>query len=270
MFSIIPRFLRDPDGFFRSVQLGEEIRSKISGLALSSAVFLAAYGFVIGLSHSLQQALSSAVKMPLLFLATIAFTLPALYFFSLALMGTSLRMTQVMVVLLTGVGVTAFLLLGLTPVTFFFVLTSRNYAFFQVLAVVFVGISGIIGLYYLWHGMILTNLTSEGRPGWGRVLLLGWIFLYAFVSSQMTWRLSPLIGDPSQPFVLIQPSRDNFFIDAINAFQKAIGAPGGSDSFLNAAALACVVPVGLTLLIVGVAIGASIKSKNGQKTTISP
>lgn len=235
ILTIIPRFLRDPQAFFESVQRGEEIRSKVVSLAVSSVLFLVIYGFVTGLSHSFLQALSSAVKMPLLFVATMAFCLPALYFFSLALLRTQLRMLQVTVVVLAGIGVTAFLLLGLAPVTFFFVLTSGNYAFFQLLAVAFVAVSGCIGLYFLWRGMTRMDLGGEFAPGiFGRVLLGVWIILYAFVGSQMTWRLSPLIGDPEIPFVFLQPSRDNFYVDVIHALERATGiaqlpSAGGGD-----------------------------------------
>jgi hypothetical protein len=235
ILTIIPRFLRDPQAFFESVQRGEEIRSKVVSLAVSLVFFLAIYGFVTGLSHSFLQALSSAVKMPLLFVATMAFCLPALYFFSLALLRTQLGMLQVTAVVLAGIGVTAFLLLGLAPVTFFFVLTSENYAFFQLLAVAFVAVSGCIGLYFLWRGMTRVDLGGEFAPGiFGRVLLGVWIILYAFVGSQMTWRLSPLVGDPEIPFVLLQPSRDNFYIDVIHALERAMGispppVAGGGD-----------------------------------------
>jgi hypothetical protein len=225
ILSFIPRFLRDPMAFFESIQRGEEIRSKVISLAVSSVLSLVTYGFVTGLSHSFLQALSSAVKMPLLFVATMAFCLPALYFFSLALLRTQLRMLQVMAMVLSGIGVTAFLLLGLSPVTLFFVLTSENYPFFQLLAVVFVAISGCIGLYFLWRGMTLVDLGGEFAPGiFGRALLGVWIALYAFVGSQMTWRLSPLIGDPERTyFVFLQPSRDNFYVDVIRAFERATG-----------------------------------------------
>ena len=66
--TIIPTFLRQPREFFQSIGRGEGIGSKARALALSSILFLASYGFVTGLSHSLMQALSSAVKMPVLFI----------------------------------------------------------------------------------------------------------------------------------------------------------------------------------------------------------
>jgi hypothetical protein len=219
--TIVPRFLRDPWSFFEDVRRGEEIGSKAASLALSSVLFLAAYGFVTGLSASFWQALSSAVKMPLLFVATMAFCLPALYFFSLALLGTQLRIMQVAAVVLVGIGVTSLLLLGLAPVTFFFVLTSSNYPFFQLLAVVFVAVSACIGLLYLWRGMTLVDPDRTAAMGRiGRMILAVWLILYAFVGSQMTWRLTPLVGDPDGPFALLRPSRDNFYVDVIHAFER--------------------------------------------------
>jgi hypothetical protein len=212
ILTIVPSFLRDPTAFFESIQRGENIRHKVLALAVSSVVFLAIYGFVTGFSHSLLQALSSAAKMPLLFVATMAFCLPALYFFSLALLRTRLGMLQVTAVVLAGIGVTAFLLLGLSPVTFFFVLTSENYPFFQLLAVVFVATSGCIGLYFLWKGMTLVDLTTEHTPSiFGRALLGVWILLYAF------------IGDPDLSFAFLQPSRDNFVVDVVHAFERVAG-----------------------------------------------
>ena len=221
--TIVPRFLRDPAAFFESVRRGEEIEAKSRSLAVSAILFLAAYGFVMGLSHSFWQALSSAVKLPMLFVATIVFCLPAFYFFSLVL-GTPLKMAQVTTVVLIGISVTAFLLLGLAPVMLFFVLTSKSYPFFQLLSVVFVAISGCIGVYFLWRGMSSVDPANERSPGSLRRMLLGlWFALYAFVGSQMTWRLSPLVGDPALPFILLRPSRDNFYVDVIHALEQAMG-----------------------------------------------
>ena len=70
ILTIVPGFLRDPKAFFESIQRGEDIRSKVFSLAAPSVLFLAIYRFVTGFSHSLLQALSSAAKMHLLFLAT--------------------------------------------------------------------------------------------------------------------------------------------------------------------------------------------------------
>jgi hypothetical protein len=169
--------------------------------------------------------------MPLIILATILFCLPALHAFSLAVLGTRLKLISTTAVVLSGISVTAFLLLGLSPVTFFFVLTSENYPFFQLLAVVFVGISGVIGLTFIWRGMMHVNSEkADGRESAGRKILTVWTGLYGFVATQMTWRLSPLVGDPEIPFLILRPSRDNFYVDVIHAVQKVIGFSEASSS----------------------------------------
>jgi hypothetical protein len=245
LLTILPEFLRDPDEFFRSIQRNENVHEKALLLGLASLFSLLIFGFTTGLSHSLLQGFSSAIKMPILFLSSILFCLPALYFFSLALLGTPLRMIQVLTVVLSGIAVTSFLLLGLAPVTFFFVLTSENYAFFQLLTVIFVGLSSWIGVYFLWRGMThVETARDDALKTLGRRILLLWIGLYAFIGTQMTWRLSPFIADPAQPFVWILPSRDNFYVDVIHAIQRALELPATQIDWL--------IPLGLGLFCIGV------------------
>jgi hypothetical protein len=235
--SLIPEFLRSPETLWDEIRRGKQLSRTVFRMGVLTAVYLAVYGFALGLSHSWLQALSSAVKMPLLILATIFFCLPALHFFSLAVMGTPRNILSTAAVVLAGVGVMAFLLLGLAPVTLFFVLTSKDYPFFQLLAVSFVAICGMIGLDLLRRGMTaLQSEAGENRLRTGRGLLAAWIGLFAFVASQMTWRLSPLVGDPSKSFVILQPSRDNFYVDVLRAVQRAFGftatsRAAGSETF---------------------------------------
>ncbi len=254
IFTVLPDFLRDPDGFFKSIRDGEKVGAKAITLGIASFLFLMAYGFTVGLTKSPLQAVSSAVKMPILFLSTLAFCLPALYFFSLALLGTPLRMVQVLAVVLSGIAVTAFLLLGLAPITLFFVLTSSNYPFFQLLAVLFVGVSALIGVYFLWRGMNSVETTrQDALKHLGRRILGIWMILYGFVGTQMTWRLSPFIGKPEDPFYVLKPSRDNFYVDVIHAIQQTLNLPSTDinlDTPLFMAGL-CLFGVAAVFLIVG-------------------
>ena len=246
LLSIMPNFLRDPDEFFRSVQREEDVKGKAVTLALVAVFSFMAYGFMVGLTKSPLQAISSSIKLPILFLSTMAFCLPALYFFSLALLGTPLKMMQVLTVVLAGISVSAFLLLGLAPVTLFFVLTSSNYEFFQLLAVGFVGISASIGVYFLWRGMTLVETTrNDTLKGLGRRILLLWIMLYGFVGTQMTWRLSPFIGRPEDPFYIIKPSRDNFYVDVVHALQGALNLQSSEIAWITPILLAALCVIGL-------------------------
>ena len=266
IYNIMPNFLRDPDAFFQSIQEDKNVKQKAWTLGLASILYFMAYGFMVGLSKSPVQALSAAVKMPILFLATMAFCLPALYFFSLALLGTPLRMIQVLTVVLAGMGVTSFLLLGLAPITLFFVLTSTNYAFFQLLAVAFTGVSAWIGVYFIWRGMTLVDtVRDDSARGLGRRILFLWIVLYAFVGTQMTWRLSPFIGKPEDPFYLVKPSRDNFYVDVIHAVQDALQIPASDVNWIAPVATAGLCFV--TLVAMGYIARMFIKSNAKPKPT---
>ena len=247
IFTIMPDFLRDPEAFFEEVRKGKEVRSKAVALAVTAIVCLTAYGFTVGLAKSPLQALSSAVKMPALFLLALAFCLPSLYFFSLTLLRTPLSMIQVQTVVLAGVSVTAFLLLGLAPVSLFFVLTSSNYPFFQLMAVTFVGVSAVIGVVFLWRGMALVEQDVRGtQRRFGQRLLMMWFLLYAFVGTQMTWRISPFIGRPEDPFYLVKPTRDNFFVDVLHAVEGVFNVSPFATAWLTPVLLA-----GLCLLVLG-------------------
>jgi hypothetical protein len=222
--SLIPEFLRSPETLWDEIRTGKNAARTVFRLGVLTVGCLAVYGFMLGLSHSWPQAVSSALKMPLLILATILFCLPALHFFLLAILGTPLKMISTAAVVLAGIGVTAFLLLGFSPVTLFFVLTSENYPFFQLLAVAFVGVSGCIGLSFIWRGMAVVHSgVKDAYDRVGRGILAVWMGLYGFVATQMTWRLSPLVGDPEISFVVLRPSRDNFYVDVLHALQKITG-----------------------------------------------
>ena len=264
LFSIMPELLRDPDAFFQYVQKDDQIKSRALTLFFVSIFSFMISGFMIGLAKSPLQAVSSALKIPILFLSTMAFCLPALYFFSLSLLGTPLRMIQVLTVVLFGISVTAFLLLGLAPVTLFFVLTSTNYAFFQLLAVGFVGLSSLIGVYFLWRGMTSVETTQDDNlKNLGNRILILWIVLYGFVGTQMTWRLSPFIGKPEDPFYLIRPSRDNFYVDVIRAIQEAFNLTSSNIDFITPLLMGvlCVLGIAGIFFVFNLFLGKSLSRK---------
>ncbi len=274
IFSIMPDFLRNPDEFFRSIQRNENVGPKAWTLSLVSLLSFMAYGFTVGLAKEPLQAVSAAIKVPILFLSTMVFCLPALYFFSLALLGTPLKMIQVLTVVLAGISVTAFLLLGLAPITLFFVLTSTHYEFFQLLAVAFVGISAWIGVYFLWRGMTLVETTrDDALKMFGKRILFLWILLYGFVGTQMTWRLSPFIGKPDDPFYMVRPSRDNFYVDVAHAIEGTLKIPTSQAEWATPLILGglCVASLGFIFFAGGMMLGnLTGKPKRNASSEVSP
>jgi hypothetical protein len=95
----------------------------------------------------------------------------------------------------------------------------------------------------------------------GQRILMLWFVLYAFVGTQMTWRLSPFIGKPEDPFFLIRPSRDNFYMDVIRAAQGAINFSPSTAAWMTPVLLAglCLVTLGGAIFFGGLFFGKTSK-----------
>ena len=144
---IIEVILRSKDQFFVQVRDGDQLTEKLKAMILSSILCLLAYGAVLGSSHSALQALSSAIKLPILFLVTLVLTGPTLYFFSI-LFGSNQTLTQSLVLLTTAITVTSVLLLSFAPITLFFLLSTSSYQLFKLLNVLFFIIAGFRGVRF--------------------------------------------------------------------------------------------------------------------------
>ena len=220
--TIIETILRDRRRFFTQIREGDGLAEKMRAMLISSVAFFALYGAVMGSSHSLWQALSSAVKLPVLFLATLIVCAPTLYFFNL-IFGSNQSLGQNVALMLSALTVTAVLLLSFAPVVLFFLLTTSHYQFFKLLNVGVFTISGVIGVIFLSQGMrIVSYGGKEGAQARRNVVRL-WILLYAFVGSQMAWTLRPFIGAPGLPFELFRQLGGNFYANVFARIGEILG-----------------------------------------------
>ncbi len=194
--AIIETILRNRHHFFIEIRDGTRVGEKIRAMLISSILFLALYGAVMGSTHSLWQTLSSAVKLPVLFLATLIVCSPTLYFFNV-LFGSNQSLTQNVALILTAITVTAVLLLSFAPIVVFFLLTTSNYQFFKLMNVIIFTICGIVGVIFLSQGMRIVGSASDDGTAARRWVMWLWVIVYAFVGSQMAWTLRPFIGAPS-------------------------------------------------------------------------
>ncbi len=222
-FAVVETILRQRQQFFDEIREGINVAEKTRAMFVSSAAFLAVYGAVLGSTHSLIQALSSAVKLPLLFLITLIICIPALYIFSV-LFGSNQRVGQCLALVLAAITVTAVLLLSFAPITLFFMLTTSGYQFFKLLNVLFFAIAGWVGVLFLGRGMraIAAADAKEGSKTRSMILYL-WIVLYAFVGSQMAWTLRPFIGDPGMQFELVRQLGGNFYTNVLISLGEVLG-----------------------------------------------
>lgn len=222
MLDEITLLLRNRFRFFAEIRDGASVAHKIRAMLVYSAIFLAIFGAVIGSDHSVWQALSSAAKLPLLFLITLVVCLPTLYFFN-TIFESSLTLSQNFALLLSAITMTAVVLLAFTPVSLFFLITTSQYQFYKLLNVFVLAISGLIGIRQLTQGMkMLSANDRRGARTRGRILWL-WILLYAFVGSQLAWTLRPFFGAPGLPFELFRGLGGNFYTNIFASIGEVLG-----------------------------------------------
>jgi hypothetical protein len=220
--AIIETILRDRRRFFTDIREGIGLPEKMRAMLISSIAFLMLYGAVLGSTHSLRQTLSSAVKLPVLFLMTLLVCLPTLYFFNV-LFGSKQSLSQNFCLILTAITVTAVLLLSFAPIVLFFVLATSHYQFFKLLNVAVFAITGGIGMTFLNQGMrVVSAGGKEGARAQGCVMQF-WIVVYAFVCSQMAWTLRPFIGAPSMEFELFRQLGGNFYANIFASIGEILG-----------------------------------------------
>jgi len=216
----IDRLLRG--GFTQRADLREgRIEAPVHRLVLGGLIFGASYGIFMGLfaaigpNANFMQIFASAIKVPLLYLLTLAVTFPSLYVFS-ALSGSRLRILATLQLLLIAIGVNLTLLASLGPVTGFFTLSTESYPFMKLLNVVIFVIAGVAGLAFLQKALEHV-FEDESQPGGGvagdraRNVFRVWIVVYAIVGAQMGWILRPFIGSPHLGFQFFRPRESNFF-----------------------------------------------------------
>ena len=144
--------LRRTKRFFKEIRKKIQIKPKIKSLLSANAVFFAIYGCIIGAFSGLPQALSSAVKLPLLFLLTLVVSFPTLYIINL-LQGSRNTIGQYFALILGSTAVTSVLLLGFAPITILFMITSDHYQFFKILNVLLFTFAGFAGMKFFYRGV---------------------------------------------------------------------------------------------------------------------
>lgn len=223
-FAVLLSLLQSRDLFLEEINQGIKLKGKITSLLIASSIFFAIYGGIIGAFSTPLQVVSSAVKLPALYLITLAICLPTLYFFNV-LFGSKLTFPQHLAFLLTAVSVISVLLFSFAPVTLFFLVTVNSYPFFLLLNVAIFGLTGFLGISFLYQVMrpVADQESKDDLAIKTRVNILKfWLGLYAFVGSQLGWTLRPFFGAPGEPFQLFRERQGNFYLAVIQAIQSLL------------------------------------------------
>ncbi|MGC1306449.1 MAG: hypothetical protein WA885_04410 [Phormidesmis sp.] len=223
-FAVLIRLLRDRSQFLDEVRNQIKLDSKIASLLVASSFFFAVYGAIIGCYSGGLQIISSAIKLPALYLITLTICLPALFFFDI-LFGSKLGFKQYVTMALTSVSVISVLLFSFAPVVLFFLISVKGYDFFLLLNVLIMAITGAVGIRLFYKGMRdMVGGPEAIEQNLRRRLLQGWVVLYGLVGSQLGWTLRPFFGTDGEPFQIFRPEiNGNFYAKVLESIGTMLG-----------------------------------------------
>jgi len=222
------------------------IELRVGGLAVVLVGLAMFYGACMGCfalfkvgGPTYWQIVASVLKVPALFIMTLAVTLPSLYVFN-ALVGSRLSLPSVIRLFTAAMAIIVTVLASLGPIVAFFSLSTTSYSFMILLNVVVFAVSGAMGLLFLLQTLHRLSLVrplpppteasemvgeEKGAASTGalepiedqvlsrhvKVVFRCWMVLFGLVGSQMGWVLRPFIGNPDRPFAWFRGRESNFF-----------------------------------------------------------
>jgi hypothetical protein len=205
--------------FFEEVVDGIGLGRKLRYSTLTVFALAGFFGLVAGAYSGPAQAISAGIKLPLLFFATFVICFPAFYVVQV-LVGSRLRLPQVVVLVFGALSLTSILLAAFVPVIAFFLLTGANYYFLTLLHVLIVLGAGLVGMAALHEGLAFACEKREVYPRKAMTIMKVWAVLFAFVGIQMAWNLQPFVGDRGQPFQLFRHNEGNFYTAVVYSLGK--------------------------------------------------
>ena len=215
----LSQLLSDREQFFSEVADGQDLGGKIRRSLLTLVALCAFYGAAAGTYAGPLQALSAAIKLPVLFLGTLLICFPG-FFVIQVLVGSRLRLAQVLALITGALALSAIVLAAIVPVALFFLLTGANYHFLELLHVAIVLGSGLVGMAALHEGLAFACEKRGVYPRRAMTIMQVWAVLFAFVGIQMAWNLRPFVGDRAEPFKVFRHYEGNFYTGVVYSLQK--------------------------------------------------
>jgi len=226
--AFLTEILSDRDRFFADVTEGKGLGSKLVCALVTLVGLSGLYGAVAGAYSGPAQAVSAAIKLPFLFLGTLAICFPG-FFVIQVLVGSRLRLSQVLALVLGALSLTAILLAAVVPITAFFLFTGADYYFLTLLHVLIVLGAGLVGMVTLHDGLAYACENRGIYPKKAMTIMKVWAVLFAFVGIQMAWNLQPFLGDRGRPFQLFHHNEGNFYTAVVYSLEQ-LGRGASPDS----------------------------------------
>ena len=220
---LLPSF-QNKDEFFELIAREDNLGRRLwfSGLLFVGLTFF--YGFVMGFYSGFEQAIATAVKVPILFFLSLLICFPA-FFLLQFILGSKMRLPQMAAIIISGFVQTAAIMVSFTPIIVFFVLTGGNYHFLQLLHVAIFVLAGLFGMKTVLDALKFSCEQKSVYPQTGVVVFRFWVVILAFVGIQLAWNLRPFLAEREKPFALFRHYEGNFYAAVIYSIEQ-LSKPG--------------------------------------------
>lgn len=215
----IAALLGSRERYFEEVVEGVDLGRKLRHSTLTLLLLSAFYGAVAGAYSSAPQALSAALKLPVLYTGAFVICFPV-FFVVQMLVGSRLGLAQMAVLVMTTLALIAVLLAAFVPIVAFFLLTGSNYYFLELLHVVIGLATGVLGMYALHEGLSVVCEKHNVYPRKAMTIMRVWVVVFAFVGIQLAWNLRPFLGDRDAPFKVFRHYEGNFYAAVIYSINQ--------------------------------------------------
>ena len=216
--------LQDNDEYFESIAREEHPGRRLLQMILLFTGLTFFYGLVMGCYSGPLQALTAAVKVPVMFFLSLAVCFPA-FFLIQFILGSKMKLVQMASVILAGFVLTGAIMVSFTPIVVFFVLTGGNYHFLQLLHVGIFTVGGGFGMKMVLDALKYSCEQKNVYPQTGVLVFRFWIVILAFVGIQLAWNLRPFVAKRDEPYALFRNYEGNFYTAVIYSVQQLIGPP---------------------------------------------
>ena len=216
--------LQNRDAFFQQIIDEDHSGARIANQYFLLVLFSFFYGAVMGAYHGFYQAISAGVKVAVLFSLVLIICFPA-FFIIQYILGSRLRLAQMVSIILSGFVLTASIMLAFIPIIVFFLLTGGNYYFLQLLHIAVFLLSGVFGMKIIIDALQFSCETKNVYPHTGVVVFRFWVVIMVFVGIQLAWNLRPFLGDRGQPFELFRHYEGNFYTALIYSAKQLVDPP---------------------------------------------
>lgn len=211
--SVAGAILKSQETVSRDLAAERNLGGYVSSLFLTSFLFSAGYGAVLGMFQPGLQTLFAAAKLPIVVLGTALLCTPTFYVFN-SILGSPLTFPQTSAVVLLMTGSATLILAAFAPIAWFFTVSTGGSTFLMILHVLIFLIATVYAMRMLGATREALNQVLGTDRSIRSSFLRLWFVIVLFVGLQMAYSFRPFIVEG--PFhtgergLFVESIRDTF------------------------------------------------------------